>query len=247
MISLIIPCYNEEKRLPKTLEKISDFLRRGSLEWEVIVVDDASTDTTAAVAETFRDKFSNFRVIRLEKNSGKGAAVKTGFLESKGDIVIFSDADLSTPIEESGKILKKIYEGYDIAIGSRALRRELVRKHASFLREVLGRSANLLIQTVAVKGISDTQCGFKAFKRERVLNIFAEMKINRFAFDIEILFLAQREGLKICEVPVLWFHDEASKVNPIKDTLSSLKDLFKIRLIHADPKFGLVDKLLSIF
>ena len=167
MISIIIPTFNEEDRLPKTLEKIAKFVKSDPDNFEVIVVDDASTDNTSKVAKNFDDKIHNFKVMRLEKSplAGKGYAVNKGVLASKGELILFTDADGSTPIEELEKLLKKIDEGFDIAIGSRALQRSTVQKRQSVLREYMGRIFNILVRTLTVKGIVDTQCGFKLFRR----------------------------------------------------------------------------------
>lgn len=232
MISLIIPTFNEEKRLGQSLQKLSDFLKNFNQEVEVLVVDDGSNDATVSVAHSFENKFANFKIIRLEKNQGKGQAVKTGALAAKGDTIVFSDADFSTPIEEISKLLEKINQGYDIAIGSRSLNRDLVKKHQSLLRERLGRIFNGLVQILAVPGITDTQCGFKAFKASSTKNIFEKQKISGFVFDVELLYLARKQGLRIAEVPVLWYNNPASKVNPIADALSTIYDLVRIRLIH---------------
>lgn len=244
MISLIIPAFNEAKRLPASLEKLFNFLKTFPEEMEVIVVDDCSSDATFEVASAFKNKIKNLKVLRLEKNLGKGWAVKNGFLAASGDIVIFTDADFSTPIEEMSKLTEKINQGYDIAIGSRALNRDLVKKHQNPLRELMGRAFNLFVQLIAIKGISDTQCGFKAFKKATTTDIFEKQVIYDFGFDVELLFLARKKGLRIAEVATLWYNDPSSRVNPIKDSLLSLYDLFKIRLFHSEGKQSWLDKLL---
>ncbi len=244
MISLIIPTFNEEKRLPISLDKLSNFLKSYPKEIEVIVVDDCSTDQTLEIAESYKDKIENLKVLHLEKNLGKGWAVKNGFLEARGDIVVFTDADFSTPIEEITKLTEKIDKGFDIAIGSRALNRDLVKKHQNPLRELMGRTFNLFVSLIAIKGISDTQCGFKAFKKETTSSIFEKQVIHDFGFDVELLFLARKKGLKIAEVATIWYNDPSSRVNPIKDSLLSVYDLFKIRLFHAEGKQSSLDKIL---
>ncbi len=244
MISLIIPTFNEAKRLPTSLEKLIDFLKTFPESTEVIIVDDCSSDATFEIASTFKNKIKNLKVLRLEKNLGKGWAVKNGFLAATGDIVIFTDADFSTPIEEINKLLQKINDGFDIAIGSRALNRGLVKKHQNPLREFMGRIFNLLVQLIAIKGISDTQCGFKAFKRSTTADIFEKQVIFDFGFDVELLFLARKKGLKIAEVATLWYNDPSSRVNPIKDSFLTLYDLFKIRLFHSAGKQSWLDQIL---
>lgn len=246
MISLIIPTYNEVNRLPASLDKLINFLKNFRLPIEVIIVDDASTDKTFQLASQYKSKIRNLRLVRLEKNLGKGWAVKNGMLHAKGEIGIFVDADFSTPIEEINKLIEKIDQGFDIAIGSRALNRDLVKKHQNPLRESMGRFFNFLVQLFAVKGISDTQCGFKAFNLNSTRNLFGQQTIYGFGFDVELLFLAKRNNLKVIEVPTLWYNDPRSNVNPIKDSLLMFYDLLKIRLIHADKKFGSLDKLLFL-
>jgi len=241
MISIIIPAYNEEKRLGESLDTLSQYLKTFEERVEVIVVDDGSSDQTVQIAESKQGSFDNFRVIRLEHNLGKGAAVKKGFEEAEGEIVVFTDADFSTPITELPKLLAPIRSGFDIAVGSRALDRSLVKKHQNRIRELIGRLSNILIRALAVKGIYDTQCGFKAFRKDSCTKIFEGQTIPKFAFDVELLYLAQRAGLKIKEVGVLWFNNPASRVNPIRDTANSFFDLLRIRIRHAEKTSGPVD------
>ncbi len=243
MISIIIPTYNEEDRIGISLQKLTDFLKNFHKEVEVIVVDDASTDNTLEDARKFDGEIKNFKILRLQKNLGKGWAVQQGFLASKGNLVLFTDADFSTPIEEIYKLIKKIDEGYDIAIGSRALDRSMVKHRQNPIREYMGRAFNILVQLLTVRGIADTQCGFKIFNRAKTEDIFKNQRILDFGFDVELLYLAEKKGLKIAEVPVLWYNDPRSSVNPIKDSALMFIDLIKIRMYHADRKGSLVDKL----
>lgn len=231
MVSLVIPAYNEKRRLGSSLEKLKSFVKIFQKELEVIVVNDGSTDETAKIAAGFSSSLPNLRVLTTI-HKGKGFAVNQGFLESKGDIVVFTDADFSTPIEEINKLLKAIEEGYDITIGSRALNRGLIKHHQNLIRETMGRMFNLLVRLIAVRGIVDTQCGFKAFKKSSCGQIFAQQRVWDFGFDVELLFLAQKQGLTIDEIPVLWYNDERSSVNPIVDSVKMLFDLLKIRLLH---------------
>src|SRR3990172_769654 len=214
MVSIIIPAFNEEKRIGATLEKIVSFLQSFAEETQVIIGDDASTDKTSEVAKSFEGKIQNLKVLRLEQSpfAGKGYAVNKGVLASSGDLILFTDADGSTPIEELDKLLPKLKEGYDIVIGSRALNRSTVQKRQNILREYMGRTFNILVQTLTVKGIVDTQCGFKLFKRESTLDIFKNQKIFDFGFDVELLFAAKKKNLKIAEIPVLWYNDPISTV-----------------------------------
>ena len=246
MLSIVIPAYNEENRLGSSLKRLQDFLDNYSPEVEVIVVDDGSTDNTRAVAENFKGRIKNLKIVGFEMNQGKGFAVKAGFETATGEIVVFTDADFSTPINEIEKLVGKINEGNDIAIGSRAVNRELVTRHQSFLRESLGRLANILIQMLAVPGVKDTQCGFKAFRKETAEKLFSEQKIHRFAFDIELLYLAQKNHLKIAEVAVSWENSPDSKVSTLGDSLQSLVDLVRVRLLHANKNAGLVEGLLYL-
>ena len=245
MISIIIPDLNEEKRIAASLEKLASFLKKRREEFEVIVVDDASTDNTRGVANSFASKIPKLKVLRLEKSpyEGKGLAVSRGALAAKGDLVVFTDADFSTPIEEIDKLLRKLKEGFDIAIGSRALDRSLVKTKQNAVREFMGRTFNFLVQRIALPGIVDTQCGFKAFKMRVCRQLFEKEKIFDFGFDVELLYLARKRELKIAEVPVIWNNHPASKVHPIRDSISMFLDLLKTRLYHADKNGSLVDKV----
>ena len=245
MISIIIPTFNEEKRIGATLEKIASFVRSFVEETEIIIVDDASTDKTSKVAKSFRGKIKNLKVLRLEKSpyAGKGYAVNQGVHASSSNLILFTDADRSTPSQEIDKLLSKINEGYDIAIGSRALNRSTVQKRQNMLREYMGRTFNILVQTLTVKGIVDTQCGFKLFKREATFDIFKNQKIFDFGFDVELLYAASKKGLKIAEVPTVWYNNPRSSVHPIVDSLKMLIDLFKIRLYYSEKEGPLLDRL----
>ena len=244
MLSIVIPAFNEEKRIGSSLEKLIAFLKNYRQDSEVIIVDDGSKDKTVSVAKKYRQSLPNLQIVSLGKNLGKGFAVKTGFEKAKGDIVLFTDADFSTPINESVKLFEKLDRGYDIAIGSRAVDRSLIRKHQNIVRENIGRLANLLIQLLAIPGIKDTQCGFKAFKKTTTAPIFSGQKIFRYAFDVELLYLAKIKGLRIVEVPVVWSNSPDSKVNPLIDAPKSLADLVKIRVIHARNTGSFFEKLL---
>ncbi len=232
MVSLIIPTYNEEKRLKKSLTALTDFIKGPEKDIEVIIADDGSSDGTIKIAESFRGEIKKLRILELA-HRGKGATINSGFREASGDVVVFTDADFSTPITELPKLLSEIENGYDIVIGSRALDRSTVKEHQPFLRELVGRLSNILIRKFAVSGIYDTQCGFKAFRKNSCKDIFEEQTVAGFAFDIELLFLAQREGLKIKEVPVLWYNNPSSSVHAFTDTFLSFLDLLKVRLRHS--------------
>jgi glycosyltransferase involved in cell wall biosynthesis len=229
-LSIVIPAFNEERRLPKAIEQIGCYLSARTLGAEIIVVDDGSSDATPKLIESYGGKFPGLRLISNDVNRGKGFSVRHGVLESCGEIVLFTDADLSTPIEEADKLLAALREqGYDAAIGSRALDRSLIEVHQSAFREQAGALFNHVVRQIAGLEFSDTQCGFKAFRRERARIIFEQQRIERFGFDPEILFLAKRHGLRVAEIPVRWSHDSGTKVNVIGDGIRMLLELPAIR------------------
>ena len=227
-LSIVIPSYNEELRLPESLEKIAKYIRDQEPNTEVIVVDDGSTDRTAAVAESWRGGIPQLRVVSNGVNRGKGFSVRHGSLESRGEIVLFTDADLSSPIEESEKLLAALVS-HDVAIGSRAVDRSLIEVHESPFREFAGIVFNRIVQVILRLPFVDTQCGFKAFRRERCHIIFEQQTIERFGFDPELLYLARHHGLSIAEVPVRWAHSPATKVNMLRDSVQMFLDVFVIR------------------
>lgn len=230
-LSIIIPAYNEENRIKNTLLSIHDYLSDKKITAEILVVNDGSKDKTAEVVKNYQNKITNLKIINFEKNSGKGAAVKQGIMESKGKLVLFTDADNSTPIEEFEKLQKSMTDqNAQIAIGSRYLQDSSVRIKQPRYRVLLGRAGNLLIRAFLIDGISDTQCGFKLFTHDAAKNIFQFQKIKRFGFDMEALVVANYLGYKIIEVPVSWFNSAESRVRPIKDALVTLKDLVYIKL-----------------
>ena len=226
--SIIIPSYNEERRLPETLERIATYIRASGREMEILVVDDGSTDRTAAVAESFRGKFPALRVISNGVNRGKGYSVRHGMLEARCSIVLFTDADLSAPIEEADKLFAAL-ETYDVAIGSRALDRRLISIHQSRFREFAGIIFNTIVRLCLRLSFVDTQCGFKAFRRERCRVIFQQQRIERFGFDPELLYLARHHGLRTVEIPVRWGHSAATKVSMLRDSVQMFIDVFIIR------------------
>lgn len=228
-LSIIIPAYNEENRIIKSLEKAITYLENHNYNFEIIVVDDGSSDNTTKVLTNYHPKVT---VLSLNKNLGKGAAVRKGMLQAIGNVKLFSDADFSTPIYEITKLLDKIQSGADICIGSRAIDRKMVKEHQPFYREFMGKTYNKIVQLLVFKGITDTQCGFKAFTKKASEIIFPNAKINGFSFDVELLFLAHKFGLKVEQVPVEWYNDKRSTVNPIKDSTMMIIELFKIRKLH---------------
>jgi dolichyl-phosphate beta-glucosyltransferase len=231
-LSIIIPAFNEGARLGRGLTRIRDYFESrldGLAAVEILVVDDGSTDDTAKVAQQWARDLPSFRLISNGVNRGKGYSVKHGMLESRGRVAIFTDADLSSPIEESEKLLHAIAAGNDIAIGSRALDRSLIFGRQSRFREIAGMIFNAWVRIFTGLPFHDTQCGFKAFVRERCLVIFEQQRIERFGFDPELLFLAQRRGLRTAEIPVRWAHDPGTKVHMLRDSLWMFADLIYIR------------------
>ena len=230
MISVIIAAFNEEKRLPGNLVKIESFLESLKMEHEIIVVDDGSSDLTAAVSRALSYRIKNLLVIRYEKNMGKGYALRTGVAASQGDIVLLSDADLSAPIEEMLLLLPQITENnYHAAIGSRAMADSNIIKKQPWWRQVMGRIFNKFVHLFVLDAFRDTQCGFKLFDGATARRLFREARINRFAYDVEILALALSRGCRVCEAPIRWINTAGSKVHPFRDSLQMLKDLVKIR------------------
>jgi glycosyltransferase involved in cell wall biosynthesis len=227
-LSIIIPAYNEELRLSATLERIAAYLKSSRRDAEVLVVDDGSQDRTAAVAESFRDKIPTLRVVPNGVNRGKGYSVRHGVQEARGRTVLFTDADLSAPIEEADKLVAAL-EKCDVAIGSRAVDRSLITVHESPFREFAGILFNKLVRIILWLPFVDTQCGFKAFRRERCQVIFEQQTIERFGFDPELLYLARHHGLRAVEIPVRWGHSPATKVSMLRDSMQMFLDVFKIR------------------
>lgn len=243
-LSVVIPAYNEENSLKRgVLEKVYDYLNGKEYSWEVLIVDDGSKDKTAELSEKFAKSHEGFRVLK-EEHRGKGGTVIAGMLAANGEIVLFSDMDQATPIDQLEKILPKIKEGYDVVIGSRT-----GRKGAPLVRKVMAYGFSLLRLIVLRLPFRDTQCGFKAFKKKAAEKIFKRMKIfneNNKAegasvsagFDLEILYIARKLNLKVAEVPVLWQHQEGTKVNPIKDSIEGFRDLVKVRINALQGKYG---------
>lgn len=222
-LSVVIPAYNEEERLPPTLARIGEYLAEQSYESEIVVVDNASSDRTSEVARP------SGATVLAEPRRGKGAAVRTGMLAARGEYILFSDADLSTPIEEVERLLEALRGGHDVAIASRGLAESKLPVRQPWYRELVGRVGNVLVRLAAVHGIADTQCGFKLFPREIAHRLFGAQLMTGIAFDMEILFLAQRLGLRIAEVPVTWVDSPDTRISRVRDSLDALKDLARIR------------------
>jgi glycosyltransferase involved in cell wall biosynthesis len=229
--SIVIPCFNEEGRVSETLRVTIEYLAANAPESELIVVNDGSTDATGTVARKILSEAGiTTRLLENFPNRGKGAAVRSGLLAAREPIGLFSDADLSTPIEETPKLIGPIAKGeVDIAFGSRALDRSLIGIHQPWRREQGGRVFNLLVRVATGLPFWDTQCGFKAFRLDVCRPILESAQINGFAFDVELLFLARRAGLRIREIPVRWNHAEGSKVSFFKDSLRMLREVIALR------------------
>lgn len=230
-ISIIIAAFNEEKRIIPSLLKIKEYLTKQDLPYEIIVVDDGSTDGTHAVVTDLIKDIPYLKVIHYAPNKGKGHALRTGVLASKGDIILLSDADLSTPIEELSKLLPLINDNkYDIVIGSRALALSEILKRQPWWRQSMGKFFNKLVKALVIENFKDTQCGFKVFRGDIARSLFKEAQIDRFAYDVEILAIGKKKGCKIVEAPVRWINSPESKVDPIRDSVQMLFDLLKIRM-----------------
>ena len=227
-LSIVIPAYNEEQRLPETLRRIRAYLEARQISAEIIVVDDGSSDGTAALIERLRAEFLDLRLVSNGTNRGKGYSVRHGMLEARGRVVLFTDADLSAPIEEADKLLAAL-DGHQVAIGSRGVDRSLIEVHQSPFREFAGVIFNRIVRAVTGLKFLDTQCGFKAFVRELAQIVFEQQRIERFGFDPEILFLAKRHGLSAVEIPVRWAHDPQTKVSVLCDSLRMFAEVLLIR------------------
>jgi dolichyl-phosphate beta-glucosyltransferase len=225
-LSIVIPAYNEARRISTSLEAIQRYVQSKNFAVEVIVVDDGSTDSTVEVVS----RRPEIRVLRNDCNRGKGFSVRHGVVEARGELILFTDADLSAPIEEADKLLAALESsGADAAVGSRALQRELIGIHQSWLREWGGRFFNLLVRLFTGLPIHDTQCGFKLFRRETTRRAFELQRVERFGFDPEILFLVRRLGGRLLEVPVRWNDNPATKVHYLRDSLRMTLDLLVLR------------------
>lgn len=231
-LSIVIPAYNEEVRLPRTLALIRDYLASRGIEGkqaEIIVVDDGSNDSTARIVQEWSRQLPSVRLVSNGQNRGKGYSVRHGMLEARGRVALFTDADLSAPIEEADKLFAALKAGSDVAIGSRALDRSLIFSHQSRLRELAGMIFNGFVRLFTGLPFHDTQCGFKAFVSEPSRIVFEQQRLERFGFDPEILFLAERHDLRVREIPVRWAHDPATKVQVVRDSLLMFGDLIVIR------------------
>ena len=228
-LSVVIPAYDEEMRLRTSLPVLRDYLRNQEFSWEVIIVDDGSSDGTSRITGEVFGKPEHVKVLKNSENRGKGYSVRRGVLAAHGQLILITDADFSTPIEEFERLHACLNQGCDIAIGSRSLADSNVEITQPWYREGMGRVFNAFVQMTVIRGYVDTQCGFKCFNRDKAIPIFSQMLVNGFCFDVEFLFIAKKRGLKIKEVPVLWRDVLESRVNVISEPIRMLLDLLRIR------------------
>ena len=236
--SIVIPAYNEGARLGATLEKVLAYVRAQGWDAEVVVVNDGSRDNTAEIVKTFAARGAALRLVENPGNRGKGYSVRNGMLNARGQILLFSDADLSSPIEEAPKLLSALEQGADIAIGSRWLRAETQTQRQPLHRQVFGRIFNILLRLTLGLPFKDTQCGFKAFTQKAAQTVFPLQKIERWGFDPEILFLARKFGLKVKEVPVAWGHSGGARINPLIDGARMFQEMLRIRWYDLTGKYN---------
>jgi dolichyl-phosphate beta-glucosyltransferase len=234
VLSIVVPAYDESGRLPGSLRRMREHFDAAGEEYEVIVVDDGSSDDTYAAAMELATTWPQLHVLRFQRNRGKGAAVREGMLSARGEHRLFSDADLSTPLEELPRLRERLTGRTKIAIGSRGLRESQIEVHQQKRRELMGRTYNKLLQALVLRGIHDSQCGFKVFTAEAAVACFEPLRTMRFGFDAEVLVRAQAHGWEIAEVPVRWRHVEASRVNSLRDSSRMLWDLLRLRLSRSD-------------
>ena len=228
-LSIVIPCYNEEERLPRTIEQIERYLEGKDLSYELILVDDGSTDGTRMIMDAAAERNRFVRLEALPRNRGKGRALAEGVAVARGSRILVTDADLSTPIEEIEKLRAELDKGAGVAIGSRALRASRVEVSQPIYRVLMGKAFNLLVQAVLLPGIWDTQCGFKLFRADVAHEAFADLTTDGFGYDPEVLYRAKKRGVKIAEVPVVWRNSAPTKVSPIKSSFDMFKHVVRVR------------------
>jgi dolichyl-phosphate beta-glucosyltransferase len=228
LISIIIPAYNEQSRLPQSLEQVANFVAAQSYPIEVIVVDNNSTDSTSQIANEFAEEFPFARAL-FEPHQGKGAAVRTGMLAGRGSYLIICDADFSMPIDEVSKFLPANGDSYDVAIASREVRGAR-RVGEPEYRHIMGRVFNLIVRVLAIHGIQDTQCGFKSFRREVAHDVFRLQTIEGWGFDVEVLFIALRHGYRLIEIPITWYYKPQSRISPFRDSINMVMEVMRVRI-----------------
>ena len=240
--SIIIPAYNESARVGATLEKVLALVAQRGWDAEIIAVDDGSRDNTVEVIRGYEERNPCLQLLQNPGNRGKGYSVRNGMLHAQGELLLFSDADLSSPIEEADKLFAAIAGGADIAIGSRWLCRDLQTQRQPFYRQIFGRIFNLMLRATLGLRFKDTQCGFKAFTYRAAKTIFPMQKIERWGFDPELLYLARKKGFKVAEVPVEWAHSEGTRISPLRDGARMFAEMLKIRWNGLTGKYDGVGK-----
>ena len=228
-LSIVIPCYNEEQRLPRTIEQIERYLEGKGISYELILVDDGSTDGTRKIMDAAAERNPLVRLEALPQNRGKGRALAEGVAASRGSEILVTDADLSTPIDELDKLQAELQKGAGVAIASRAMRASRVEVSQPIYRVLMGKAFNLMVQVVLLPGIWDTQCGFKLFRADVAHEVFAGLTTDGFGYDPEVLYRAKKHGVRIAEVPVVWRNSAPTKVSPIKSSLDMFKHVLRIR------------------
>lgn len=245
-LSLVIPAYNEEQRLIKNLPVLQEYFERKDFSYEVIVVNDGSRDGTESVVLESQKTWPELKLLSERGNHGKGYSVRKGMLSAEGRYIVFSDADLSSPIRESEALLSRLMDGCDVAAGSRYIHCDAdagkERVTQSFLRHASGKMFSFLVRLLVSPRVSDTQCGFKGFTAEAARELFSRQKLNGFAFDVEILYLSRRMGMNVSEVPVEWHEDPHSKISLFRDAARMLFDVVRIHKMHFKDDFANVQK-----
>ncbi len=233
-LSIVIPVFNEERNIAETLRRIAAYFSLRNLSWEVLVSDDGSTDGTGEAVRKFASENPRhlIRLVSSSPNHGKGFAARRGMLAASGRFVLFSDADLSAPIKEADKLIKALENGADVSIGSRGVRAKDCDVQQSLKRRFSGRVFNLFVRAFVLPDVHDSQCGFKCFTREAVQKLFPQQKLDGFCFDVEVLYLAKRAGLKVVEVPVMWSEGKDSKIRLVRDSIRMVKDMLLIKKLH---------------
>ncbi|MBM4401801.1 MAG: glycosyltransferase family 2 protein [Candidatus Cloacimonetes bacterium] len=228
-LSVVFPAYNEADKIEKNLSSVISFFERKNFPYEVVVVEDGSKDNTLKILQEMTVKFPQLRLLRNKQNMGKGASVKKGILSARGKFILFSDVDLSTPIDEFNKFLPYLKKGFDVVIGSRRFSDSQVKRQQKFARRFFGNCFYFLVHHFLLPDIADTNCGFKAYRRETAQQIFAKQKLARWGFDAELLFIARKKGFKIKQVPVSWYNADTSTIKVRRVILGTLRELVKIR------------------
>ena len=228
-LSVVVPCYNEERRLPRTIEVIEHYLDARGEPYELILVDDGSADETRKVMDEAAARHPAVKIVALPKNRGKGRALAEGVQISRGETVLVTDADLSTPIDELAKLEAALAKGAGVAIGSRAVRGSRVELAQPIYRVLMGKAFNLIVQAVLLPGIWDTQCGFKLFRGDIARDVFAGLTTDGFGYDPEVLYLAKKKGMRIAEVPVVWRNSAPTKVSAVRSSLDMFRHVLRVR------------------